>query len=87
MKQMLWVVFVSLFSAWAAVPSLGDTFEKQIVPLLVNRCLGCHGKSDPQGEFVLSNRVGAFAGGESKKPAIVPGNPAESHLLIKVKEG
>jgi len=59
-------------------------FEKNIRPILVQQCLGCHSAtSQPiMGGLRLDDRAFALKGG-SRGPAIVPGNPAES-LLLKV---
>jgi Protein of unknown function (DUF1553)/Protein of unknown function (DUF1549)/Planctomycete cytochrome C len=58
-------------------------FEKNIRPMLVKQCLGCHSaESKPvMGELRLDTRGEALKGG-SRGAAIVPGNPADS-LLIK----
>ena len=46
-----------------------ELFEKQIRPLLVKRCLKCHGTGEVEGELSLASRDGLFQGGESG-PAI-----------------
>ena len=57
-------------------------FEKNIRPLLVKQCLGCHSSaSNPvMGGLRLDDRSALLKGG-SRGPSIVPGNPAESLLL------
>ncbi len=59
-------------------------FEKNVRPLLVARCLGCHSAaSQPvMGGLRLDSREFSIQGG-SRGPSIVPGNPADS-LLLKV---
>ncbi len=61
----------------AADPSV--FFRKQVEPILVRRCLECHG-SDRKGELDLRTKAAALKGGESGK-AIVPGKPEESLLF------
>ena len=60
----------------------GDAlFESKIRPLLVERCLECHGSEKQKGGLRLDSRAGWQTGGEHGSP-IVPGKPGES-LLIK----
>ncbi len=60
-----------------------EFFERQVRPLLVDRCYECHSAEaeSAEGEFRLDSRSGILTGGETG-PAVVPGKPAES-LLIK----
>ncbi|MBY0503493.1 MAG: DUF1549 domain-containing protein [Bryobacteraceae bacterium] len=59
-------------------------FEKNVRPLLVQQCLGCHSAtSQPiMGGLRLDDRALALKGG-TRGPALVPGDPANS-LLLKV---
>ena len=59
----------------------GDFFESKVRPLLLARCVGCHGPEKSRGGLRLDSRAGWAAGGDSG-PAVVPGKPDES-LLIK----
>ncbi|MEZ6143434.1 MAG: DUF1553 domain-containing protein [Zavarzinella sp.] len=54
-------------------------FQKQIVPLLIDRCLECHRGSDPAGGLNLISRKSALQGGDSGK-VIQPGNSDKSIL-------
>ncbi len=60
-----------------------DFFESKIRPLLLNRCIECHGDSEPEGEFSLSSREGLLRGGKLG-PAVVPGKPKESLLISSI---
>ena len=71
--------------ACAAVALAGD-FERQVAPLLAQRCLSCHNSAESKGDLNLSTRKSALAGGESGS-AIVPGDPSASYLLQRVREG
>ncbi|MFM8538329.1 MAG: DUF1549 domain-containing protein, partial [Planctomycetaceae bacterium] len=53
-----------------------------IHPVLAARCVSCHGPEKQKGGLRLDSREFAIAGGESYGPAIVPGNAAESPLLL-----
>ncbi len=61
-------------------------FEAKIRPVLVEHCYECHsaeaGKS--KGGLLLDTREGIRVGGETG-PAVVPGDPAKSLLLLAMK--
>lgn len=61
-------------------------FTLKILPLLKEKCLGCHGKdeADMKGGFDVRSRVAILKGGESEEAAIVPGRPEESPLYLAV---
>jgi hypothetical protein len=64
----------------AAAPSADDFFEKQVRPLLVEHCLGCHGDKKPRGGLRLTSRAHLLKGGDSG-PAAVAGKPNDSLLV------
>src|SRR6185295_5299831 len=88
--RLLAVVVPSLWLsalALAADPSPAevDFFEKQVRPLLANRCYKCHGNiQDVKGGLKLTSREAVLKGGESG-PAAVAGNPGGSSLIKAVK--
>src|SRR3954471_11044851 len=61
-----------------------DFFETRIRPVLVERCYKCHSATSEKlkGGLLLDTREGMLKGGESGKPAIVPG-AAEKSLVIE----
>src|SRR3954453_18830709 len=65
-----------------AKPSRTDKvdFEKEILPLFNASCLACHNKTKPKGGLVLETPADIRKGGDGGA-AVVPGKPAESHLL------
>jgi Protein of unknown function (DUF1553)/Protein of unknown function (DUF1549)/Planctomycete cytochrome C/Concanavalin A-like lectin/glucanases superfamily len=67
----------------AGGPSSTDIefFEKDVRPLLIEKCGGCHGDVRPKGKLKLTSREAILAGGDNG-PAAVPGKPDES-LLVK----
>lgn len=70
-------------TALAASPEGLEFFEAHIRPLFVAHCLECHGE-DKQGGLQLDSRTAMLAGSDNG-PSIVPGNPAESRLLVAVR--
>ncbi len=85
------VCFGALRSAMADEPAAKpDTigkrlFDEQVRPLLAQKCLACHGEDGQvEGGLDLSSCAGLLRGGESKQPAITPGDPEKSRLLLAV---
>src|SRR5436305_5824605 len=66
-----------------------EFFEKKIRPVLVENCFKCHSASSEKlkGALKLDSREAALAGGDSGKPAIVPGEPEKSLLIEAVRYG
>src|SRR5262249_55738551 len=63
------------------------TFEQHVRPVLKAYCLDCHGGGERlKGKLDLRLRRFAVAGGESG-PAVVPGDPAKSLLVQRLKAG
>ena len=60
------------------------SFHKEIRPLLQARCAGCHQPAKAKGDYVMTDFISFLRGGESEKPAIVPGKPDESYLIAEV---
>ncbi len=71
---------------FAASPALSQTstelFEKEIRPVLADKCYGCHSSKlkSPMGGLVLDTKAGLKAGGNGG-PVIIPGDPKNSRLL------
>jgi hypothetical protein len=59
-----------------------EVFKKHVRPLLVEKCLRCHGGKEVESEFDLSDREGLLKGG-LYGPAVVAGKVKES-LLYKL---
>ena len=65
-----------------------DFFETKVRPVFLDKCYACHdgsGVKAIKGGFTLDTREGLLKGGESGKPAVVPGKPDESRLIHAVK--
>ncbi len=62
-------------------PAEIDFFEKEVRPLLVQRCQSCHGADKAKGGLRLTSRAAVLEGGGTG-PAALPGKPGDS-LLVK----
>jgi cytochrome c553 len=60
-------------------------FEKEIRPVLVSRCIVCHGPQQAQAGLRLDSRSSMLRGGR-RGPAVIPGRPAESRLVAVVEQ-
>jgi hypothetical protein len=62
-----------------------EFFEKQVRPVLVERCYECHSTDQKiKGGLALDSRDGTLKGGDSG-PALAPGNPEKSRLIGAVR--
>src|SRR6266542_2315413 len=57
------------------------TYDEHVLPILRDKCIGCHNQDKKRGGLVLSNYTTAMQGGSSGA-AIKPGDP-ENSLLFK----
>lgn len=60
-------------------------FVKQVRPILEAKCFSCHQGAKTKGQLALDRRDAALKGGKSRKPAIVPGEPDTSQLLVRIR--
>jgi cytochrome c553 len=77
---------IALFCVPAAALADAGTefFESKVRPLLVERCLDCHGEKKQKGALRLDSRAAWQTGGDSGA-ALVPGKPEESLLMTAVR--
>lgn len=69
------------FATTASEPA----YNRDIRPILADHCFNCHGQDDKtrKGKLRLDVRADALKGGKSGNPAIVPGKPDESELILR----
>src|SRR5262249_25697173 len=68
----------------ASVPNgAGIDYEREVRPILANRCFGCHGPRQQQSGLRLDLRQNALRGGDYGV-VIVPGSSAESKLIQRL---
>jgi hypothetical protein len=75
----------------ATLPNLGSAaeavdFDRRVAPILIMRCLECHGETSPAGGLVLTNSEALTRGGDSG-PVVEAGKPEESLLFERVAGG
>src|SRR5271170_6817745 len=78
-------VFLAICAPLGAAENKVD-FEKQVQPLLSERCYGCHGPDVQQSGLRLDKRQNAMRGGDYG-PVIIPGKSAESKLIRRIVDG
>jgi mono/diheme cytochrome c family protein len=60
-------------------------YFRDVQPLLEAKCYSCHTGTGAKGKLRLDDRAAALAGGRSDGPAVTPGKPGDSALLLRVK--
>ncbi|MCC6509262.1 MAG: PSD1 domain-containing protein [Pirellulaceae bacterium] len=97
LQKLLLPLFISLTcaSGWPALTTIvhaqtasnvDEWFEREVRPLLAERCLSCHSSSleAPKANLKLDRRELAMLGGDSG-PAILSGQPKQSLLIHAVR--
>lgn len=90
MGGMLTRVAVAIACCGAAVSQTPATqpakvdFQKQIAPILVERCIGCHGPKEQKGDLRLDTKEHAFAAREEDVHTVVPGKPDDSEVVRRI---
>jgi WD40 repeat protein len=60
------------------------SFYKDVRPIFQQNCNGCHQPAKASGGYVMSAFAQLLNKGESDKPGVVPGKPAESNLVSQI---
>jgi hypothetical protein len=78
---------IGLLAAGGPAAAAGPDFQRDIQPLLAEHCVHCHGidEATRQGGLRLDIREHALAGGDSGGAAIVPGEPAASGIVARIR--
>ena len=79
---------VTLFAVFASMsrPASaqgGVQFEKDVWPILADKCVTCHGPEDQFNDLRLDSKDAILKGGKNGK-VLVPGDPAKSSLYVRV---
>ena len=62
----------------------GVDFARDVLPLLKERCYQCHDVHKHPSGLRLDLKAGALRGGDSGKPAVVPGDSGKSELIRRI---
>ncbi|MBM3971813.1 MAG: DUF1549 domain-containing protein [Planctomycetes bacterium] len=81
MKQLLLTTVVLLAESALAIAAEPISFIDDVQPLLIGKCVSCHGPDKQEGGLRLDSLAAAREGGEQGS-AVVPGDVAKS-LLVK----
>lgn len=60
------------------------SYYRDVRPILVQHCQGCHQPAKPLGNYVMTSVAGLLAKGDSDEPGVVPGHPEQSLLLKQI---
>src|SRR5262245_40657097 len=71
---------------WATDPQSKIDFNRDVRPILSDKCFLCHGPDagNRKANFRLDVKANALAGGESGAIAIKPGKPDDSELVRRI---
>ena len=61
------------------------SFDQEIKPIFRANCNGCHQPAKQKGDYLMTEFSSLLQGGETGKPAVVPGKPDESYLFHQIK--
>ena len=81
-----WALCLPLLSFADSSSDQLEFFEKNIRPVLAERCYECHSgeAKSVKGGLLLDSKEGTLKGGDSGHPAIVPGNVDASRLITAI---
>ena len=61
------------------------SFHDDIRPIFQANCNGCHQPAKMKGDYLMTHFLSLLKGGETGKPAVVPGKPFVSYLIDQIK--
>ena len=76
--------FLCLLAASSRIALADVNYEAEILPILKEHCIDCHGPEVQESKLRLDTLVFALRGGDSGEPVIVPGSGARSHLIERI---
>ncbi|MFT5153309.1 MAG: hypothetical protein ACI841_003309, partial [Planctomycetota bacterium] len=59
-------------------------FQRDVLPVLEEHCLECHGADQQSGELRLDSMASAYSGGGSGEPGVIPGDSSNSELFRRI---
>ncbi|HLJ91947.1 MAG TPA: c-type cytochrome domain-containing protein, partial [Gemmataceae bacterium] len=73
-----------LVAAEPAVESASVSYYREIRPIFVQNCQGCHQPAKSSGGYVMTSHADILTKGDSEEAPIVPGKPQESFLVAQI---
>ena len=80
-------VILSAVALYACINTLSRpeiAFNRDVRPIINNKCIACHGGVKKSGGFSLLFREEALGKTKSGRKAIIPGNPDDSELMKRI---
>lgn len=59
-------------------------FGKQVAPILLQRCIECHGPKEQKGDLRLDSKAALFPEGDEEAWSVVAGKPDDSELIRRI---
>src|SRR6266853_6282753 len=69
----------------AVTPQQAEFFEKNVRPVLAEKCFKCHSAEKQKGGLRLDSREALLKGGENGR-VVVPGDPEKSTLIHAIRQ-
>jgi Planctomycete cytochrome C len=66
----------------------GPSFAKDVAPILVANCIGCHREGQPglnRGKLDLTTFEKLMKGTTANEKVVQPGKPSDSHMILRIK--
>ncbi len=85
-RTLLWFAVILACPAVAAAADKQGAvdYQRDVLPLLKANCYKCHDAKKKESAYQIDARSTALRGGESGKPAIVPGDSGKSELIRRL---
>ncbi len=82
LRHIQYLIFFSVFS----FSSYGIiNFEEDVLPILEDYCIDCHGSDKQKSGFRVDRRANLLKGGDTGMAAILPGKPEKSYMIEVLK--
>jgi WD40 repeat protein len=77
-------LLLGVFAPCAVADDAAVSFSKQIAPILVSKCQACHGATEAESGYQVTNYNASIKAGDSEVSAVTPGKIDESELFARI---
>jgi len=80
-------VLIAFCTVWSGLLRAAESkvdYQRDIQPIVQSRCYECHGEKKQKSGIRLDRKSSVFQGGDSGKPAVLPGKSKESILIQRI---